>query len=117
MKQFICVFFLLFASTAYANKEEVMVRSDESHGPRSLINIPPTVIIDDDFFELSMCFPVQGERYSVVIVNEEGDTTAQLYITSDVNFQTYLLPALNIGSYTITLVSNSSKYVGCFEIE
>lgn len=111
------ILFVFLTSLSFADKIEVIVKSEQSDTrPRYLTVVPPTVTIDDELFTLSLQFAVTSSVYTVIIKDTTGLMLFQQLITSSQTRQTLFMPMLPQGNYSITIESGMNSFSGEFEI-
>lgn len=111
------ILFVFSTSLSYADKIEVVVKSEQSDTrPRSLTVPAPTVTIDDELFTLSLQFAITGSTYTVTVKDASGLVLFQQEVASSLTLQTYSMPVLSQGIYSITLENGTKSFSGEFEI-
>lgn len=115
-KELLLVIMFMFAIcfTNATNKEIVIITQENSTGRTE--GTIPEVKYDEDGNTIDIAFK-SDDNYVATVTDENGNTECLFMVNTNGAKNSYHLPMLVTGTYTITLESGRCTFVGDFDVE
>ena len=116
-KIFLFISLLGIALFSFAQKKDVVVVENKTtnNGDRTETTIPD-VKYDEDGNTIDIAFK-SDDNYVATVTDENGNTECLFMVNTNGAKNSYHLPLLVTGTYTITLESGRCTFVGDFDVE
>ncbi|MFI3261377.1 MAG: DUF3244 domain-containing protein [Rikenellaceae bacterium] len=119
MKRLLLLFlFTVFTSLSYATSEKKEISLEVNYGanPTRSLTLLPEVTINSSSLQLSVAFDSPLDSYILYVYNDANELIYQEMIITDGTEYYYQLPALEQGSYSISISNDNIEYIGTFNI-